>query len=219
MKNYRKVLAAATALTGMAISLSAPAQHRETSTMRMAEMSAPKSAFHDAMRKLWEDHVLWTRMYIISAAKNLPDKKAVTTRLLANQTQIGNAVKPYYGSAGGNKLTALLRDHILIAAEVVSAAKANNKTKLTAANRRWFANADQIARFLSNANPTNWKYEAMRDHMHEHLNLTTQEAVAYLKGDWNGSIVAYDKVHQQILHMADALSDGIVAQFPDRFGM
>jgi hypothetical protein len=77
------------------------------------------------MRKLWEDHVTWTRLYIVSAVAGLPDAGATAERLLQNQTDIGNAIKPFYGEAAGERLTALLRPHILIAAELVTAAKAN----------------------------------------------------------------------------------------------
>jgi plastocyanin len=185
--------------------------------MEVHALGARQAEFQDAMRKLWEDHVTWTRLFIVSAAADLPDKQATTERLLQNQVDIGNAIKPYYGDDAGNKLTALLKDHILIAADVVTAAKMNDKSKLDASNKRWFANADDIARFLSTANPQNWKYEDVRMHMHDHLKLTTDEAVAQLKGDWNGSIRTYDKVHVQILAMADALSEGIMNQFPDKF--
>ena len=130
---------------------------------------------------------------------------------------IGNAIKPYYGNDAGDKLAALLKTHITTAADVVTAAKANNKAKLTEANKNWAANADQIADFLSGANPTNWPKAQMRQMMHDHLKLTTTEAVAQLNKDWKGSIAAYDKVHVQILQMADMLSDGIVRQFPDKF--
>ncbi|PYS90284.1 MAG: acetylglutamate kinase [Acidobacteria bacterium] len=169
------------------------------------------------MRKLWEDHITWTRVFIISAAADLPDKDAATQRLLQNQVDTGNAIKPYYGAAAGDQLTALLRDHILISADVVSAAKANDKPKLDDANRRWSANADQIADFLSKANPQNWPAGEMRQMMHDHLKLTTNEAVARLHGDWAGDVRAYDAVHEQILRMADMLSAGIINQFPNKF--
>jgi len=174
-------------------------------------------AFRNAMRKLWEDHVTWTRVFIISAAADLPDKDAATQRLLQNQVDIGNAIKPYYGAAAGDQLTALLKDHILISADVVAAAKANDQAKLADANKRWFANADQIADFLSKANPKNWPAAEMRTMMHDHLKLTTDEAVARLHGDWAGDVKAYDAVHQQILSMADMLSAGVINQFPQKF--
>jgi hypothetical protein len=176
-----------------------------------------QTAFHDAMRKLWEDHITWTRVFIISAAADLPDKAAATERLLQNQVDIGNAIKPYYGNAAGDELTTLLKEHITTAADVVAAAKANDKAKLDDANKRWIANADQIADFLSGANPTNWPAADMRRMMREHLDLTTAEAVARLKGDWKADIAAYDKVHEQILHMADMLSAGIIKQHSDKF--
>jgi len=175
-----------------------------------------ETAFQDAMRKLWEDHITWTRDFIISAVADLPDKAAATERLLQNQVDIGNAIKPYYGDAAGDKLTALLKEHITTAAEVVAAAKANDTAKLTDANKRWSANADQIADFLSGANP-NWPAADMRKMMHEHLDLTTAEAVARIKGDWKGDVAAYDRVHEQILHMADMLSEGIVKQHAAKF--
>ena len=203
-------------LFGLLISLSLAASARNT-TVSPAPESPRQAAFQDAMRKLWEDHITWTRGFIISAAADLPDKAAATERLLQNQTDIGNAIKPYYGDAAGNKLTTILKEHITIAAEVVAAAKANDKAKLDEANKRWFVNADQIADFLSGANPKNWPSAEMRSMMREHLNLTTAEAVARLKGDWAADIAAYDKVHEQILHMADMLSAGILKQHPAKF--
>jgi hypothetical protein len=169
------------------------------------------------MRKLWEDHITWTRLFIISAAGDLPDKATATDRLLQNQVDIGNAIKPYDGDAAGDKLTALLKEHITTAAEVVAAAKANDSAKLADANKRWFANADQIADFLSGATPKNWPQAEMRSMMHDHLDLTTEEVVARLHGDWAGYVAAYDSVHHQILHMADGLSMGIINQFPKKF--
>jgi len=178
--------------------------------------SAKATALHDAMRKLWEDHITWTRVFIISVAGDLPDKATATDRLLQNQVDIGNAIKPYYGDAAGNKLTTLLKEHIT-AAEIVGAAKAGDQAKQDDATKRWYANADQIADFLSGANPKNWPQAEMRSMMHDHLDLTTKEVVARLHGDWAGDIKAYDDVHQQILHMADGLSTGIINQFPKKF--
>ena len=179
--------------------------------------SATATAFHDAMRKLWEDHITWTRLFIVSAVAELPDKGPTTNRLLQNQVDIGNAVKPYYGDAAGEKLTTLLKEHITTAAELVAAAKGNESAKMADANKRWYANADAIAAFLSGANPKSWPADDMKRMMHEHLDLTAAEVQARLKGDWPADIAAYERVHEQILHMADMLSDGIISQFSKKF--
>ena len=178
---------------------------------------AKQMALHDAMRKLWEDHITWTRLFIVDAAAELPEKQATTDRLLQNQVDIGNAIKTYYGNDAGEKLTTLLKTHITTAAELVTAAKVNDKARTEDAKTRWTANADEIANFLAGANPKNWPADDVKKMMHDHLDLTTQEATAQLNKDWKGSIAAYDKVHEQILHMADSLTDGIANQFPDKF--
>lgn len=170
-----------------------------------------------AMRKLWEDHITWTRLVIVSFVAGASDLTPTLNRLLQNQADIGNAIKPFYGDAAGNQLTALLKGHIMGAADVLTQAKAGNQTELQNAMTRWYANADQIATFLSTANPKNWQLDAIKAMMKNHLDLTLKEAVAQLKGDYANSVAAYDEVHQQIMDMADMLSAGIVNQFPGQF--
>ena len=169
------------------------------------------------MRKLWEDHVTWTRVAIISLVSGSPDTNASVTRLLCNQTDIGNAIKPFYGPAAGKQLTVLLREHITIAADLIAAAKAGDKTKLAATQTAWQQNGDRIAVFLNSANPQAWKLGELKAMFGEHLRLTTQEAVDRLQGKWAADVRAYDQIHVQILAMADMLSAGIVQQFPQRF--
>ncbi|MCC7446869.1 MAG: hypothetical protein IT324_05595 [Anaerolineae bacterium] len=169
------------------------------------------------MRKLWEDHITWTRLYIVSAAADLKDKDLTAQRLLQNQVDIGNAIKPFYGDAAGDKLAALLKDHILDAAALIDAAKANDKTKMDAASTKWYANADDIATFLSTANAKAWPLADMKAEMKMHLDITLQEAANRLAGKYADDIKDYDMVHEHILHLADALSSGIISQFPDKF--
>ncbi len=169
-----------------------------------------------AMRKVWEDHVVWTRNVIFCLTDNLPGTDQAVARLMNNQEDIGNAIKPFYGDEAGNKLIVLLKEHISGAAAVVNAAKANDTKALTEANKLWFINADEISAFLSGANP-HWKLEDMKKMMHDHLNLTIDEATARIKKDYKADIVTYDKVHDEILMMADMLSEGIIKQFPDKF--
>jgi hypothetical protein len=188
-----------------------------SATATTPTQSAKAVALRSAMDKLWEDHITWTRMVIVDFAAGLPDLTTAEARLLRNQTDIGNAIKPYYGRAAGNKLTTLLRTHILEAVPVLQFAKAGDKAKLTTALSAWYANANQIAAFLSKANPRNWPLPMMRAMMKQHLALTTNEAVARLQGNWKADVAAYDQVHVEILHMSAMLSDGIIRQFASRF--
>ncbi len=169
------------------------------------------------MRTLWEDHITWTRVVIISLVDDLGDKDAAVARLLKNQEDIGNAIKPFYGDAAGNKLTELLKEHINTAAALIIAAKKGDAKAADDAEKAWYKNADDIAAFLSGANP-NWSQQALKDMLYDHLKYTKTEAVARLTKDYQGDVAAYDTVHKQALSMADGLSAGIVIQFPDKFG-
>jgi hypothetical protein len=215
-------LALAGTLAGLAATaallVSGPAAPAHASSAAASpEQSAKAVAFRGAMDKLWEDHITWTRMVIVDFAAGLPDMKTAEARLLRNQADIGNAIKPYYGAAAGNKLTSLLRTHILEAVPVLVAAKAGDKAKLAQALNAWYANAREIAAFLSTANPQNWPLGMMTTMMSRHLALTTAEAAARIGGKWAADVAAYDRVHAEILAMSDMLSTGIINQFPNRF--
>ncbi len=193
------------------------ADHHTHVVQSSAVVTRKELALRGDMRKLWEDHVTWTRLAVISLVAGTPDTQATVGRLLQNQDDIGNALKPFYGRAAGDAVTAELKKHILIAADVIAAAKAGDQAKLADAQARWEQNAGDIATLLSKANPRNWKRAAVLSMLDEHLRLTTQEAVARLHGDWAGDVAAYDRVHAHALMMADTLSTGLVRQFPKRF--
>jgi hypothetical protein len=189
-----------------------PAHHHATGALTQKQVN-----LRSDMRRLWEDHITWTRLAIISLTTDSPDTEATVGRLLKNQTDIGNAVKPFYGKAAGNELTNQLRRHILIAAEVIAAAKAGDEAKLADAQTRWAKNGDDIAAVLASVNPRYWKLGAMKAELRKHLKLTTDEAVARLQGRWNADVAAYERIHTHALHLSDVLSDGLIKQFPRRF--
>jgi hypothetical protein len=205
------------ALTALAVSNGHDAHAHGNVPGQAEPVSVSQAALRSDMRVLWEDHVTWTRLAIISLTTESPDRKTTVGRLLRNQVDIGNAVKPFYGKAAGNALTAKLREHILIAADVIAAAKAGDQAKLTAAQARWQQNASEIAALLNSVNPRYWKLAVMKAEMSKHLALTTQEVVARLQSRWAADVAAYDQVHHHILHMSDLLADGLVKQFPNRF--
>jgi hypothetical protein len=208
-----RLLPLAVAAVLCAALLAGPPAHAASQTPSLTKVVA----VHEAMDRLWTDHVTWTRLVILDFDANAPSLQADLARLLRNQADIGNAIKPYYGVAAGRKLTSLLHTHIMEAVPVLSAAKAGDQAKLAKAMKAWYANAHRIAAFLAEANPASWPLAATRKMMETHLKLTTNEAVAHLQGKWRADIAAYDKVRAEILMMAHTLADGIVAQFPGRF--
>src|SRR5688572_3744685 len=118
-------------------------------------MGTSKEPVRNALRKLWSDHVIWTRQYIVAAVAGTPDADAAAGRLLKNQEDLGAAIVPYYGQGAGDGLTGLLKEHIMIAVDLVAAAKSDDQSAFATHDQRWTANIGEIAAFLSAANP-NW---------------------------------------------------------------
>ena len=193
----------------VAIAVAAP-------TVLAQHQTAPAVTLTQDMRKLWTEHVVWTRDYIVAALADAPAANASAARLMKNQEDIGNAIAGYYGAPAGAELTRLLKEHITVAVDVVKAAKAGNKPALGTADGKWKQNANAIADFLGKANP-HLPRAVVADMMQKHLSTTTAEVVARLNKDWEGDIRAYDDVYNHMLMMSDAIAGAIVKQFPDKF--
>jgi hypothetical protein len=203
-------LAALMAISPPGASASAASRHHPA-------VPAKALAFHDAMRALWESHGTWTERAIVDFVGGLPDTQLAVKRLLRNQTEIGNAVKPFYGRKAGNALTALLKEHINDAVALLEAAKSGDSTAIAKAKAAFYANGNQVARFLHAANPRHWGLRAMRQMMRTHLDQVVGLAVDQLQGRYAAAVGLYDVYIGHILDMADMLSDGIMQQFPARF--
>jgi hypothetical protein len=216
-------LAGTVALVAAAVTLGFGVQQSQAGDMSAGSgpvaMLTPKAiAFHDAMRGLWQYHGTYTERAIVSFVAGNPDTNAVIATLLQNQVDIGNAVKPYYGAAGGKALTKLLTAHINDAVAVLKAAKAGDAAATKKASAAFYANGNQIAGFLHKANPDNWSLGALRTMMRIHLNQVIGLAVDQLKGKYNAAIALYKSYIDHLnVGMADMLSNGIIKQFPAKF--
>ena len=168
------------------------------------------------MRLLWEQHVYWTRMVILSMAFGLPDAEPVTNRLLRNPKDFEAALKPFYGESVAAKFEELFTAHLTIAAELVKAAKAGDSAAASDAEKRWYANADQIASLLGAVNPY-WSAQEWQKMLYNHLAMTKAEAVDILAQKFEDGIVLFDQIEQQALEMADKMTQGIVKQFSPYF--
>lgn len=179
-------------------------------------MSKQAIELKDDLRRLWIDHAIWTRNYIVSDIAGLEDQKVVLERLLRNQEDIGNAIKKYYGEDAGNKLAELLKEHILIAGKIVDAAKSGDQESVKKYNKDWYRNADDIAKFLSTANP-NWNNEELKKLLYMHLEFVTADVLARLNKDWAKDVTTFDQGVDHLIIIADVLSKGIIKQFPNQF--
>jgi hypothetical protein len=185
-----------------------------TSTVARTDSSELRSA----MRKVWADHMQWTYATVDAFFHDAKALDPTLQRLLANQDDIGNAIKPFYGDAAGAQLTALLRTHINQAVPVLKAAQAGDDAALKKAQDDWYANAQQIADFLTKANPDNWPASATGPALKMHIDQTTTYSVDLLKGDYPTAIADYGKAFDHMMELADILTNGIAKQFPDKVG-
>ena len=191
-------------------------QVNETKSENMNCISEAELELKSNWRLIWEQHINWTRMAIISLTFMLPDVNFVITRLLRNATDMGDLLKPYYGEEIANQFGSLVKEHLVIAADLVKAAIAGNETEAAEIERKWYANADDISLFLSRINPY-LPYEEVRQMFYDHLELTKQEAVSMITMDYEKDIAIFDEIETQALGMADAISNAIVKQFPNKF--
>lgn len=173
-------------------------------------------ALYSGMRTLWAEHMQWTYDTVVAFASDSDGLNATIDRILQNQVDIGNAIASYYGDEAGAQLTELLSTHIKDAVPVLVAARAGDTAALDAAVADWYANAEEIGDFLASAN-TAWDQSDMRDMMKMHITQTIVYASDILGGDFEKAIVDYDDAEAHMVEMADMLSMGIIAQFPDKF--
>lgn len=188
----------------------APASQYDSMQSVMGNQTQKVLALNQALRKLWADHMQYTYLTVDSFFHNQKSLEAHLARLLQNQKDIGAAIVSYYGQAAGDKLTNLLTTHINQAVPVLKAAQAGDKAALDKALGDWYANAEEIAAFLSSANPKNWPESATKPMLKEHIDTTTTYAVDLLKGDYAQAVKDYDKAFQHMMGLADALANGIV---------
>lgn len=189
-----------------------------SSMLQMEErcISQTELDYRNDMRSLWEEHVAWTRMAIISLVFDLLDLNEVLTRLLKNADDMGDMIRRLYGDEVAVTYSQLIKDHLLIAADLVKAALAGNEQRAQEAEAKWYENADDIARFLNSVNPFLTE-EAVREMFYKHLDLTKQEAVFMINKEFEKDIAVYDEIEKQAREMADAISDAMVLHYADMF--
>ena len=87
-------------------------------------VSEQRVALQDKMRRLWEDHITWTRLFIVSAGPpTCPTRRPRHGGCCENQEDIGDAIKPFYGRAPAAADGLCYREHITVAAALLAVRK------------------------------------------------------------------------------------------------
>jgi hypothetical protein len=173
-------------------------------------------AFHDTWRKIWEDHIGWTRNVIIGILDGLPCTDAYVTRLLQNYEDMENLLRPYYGDEA-DVLGDLLEEHLTIAAEIVTALRDGRTSDVASLIVEWRANGDELAVQMNKMNPQSWPLASTRAMWQTHLTVTLQEATTHFLHQCDDEVAAWEQVHLGGLMMADLFSGGVIKQFPSGF--
>lgn len=179
-------------------------------------ISQKEEMLNDQLRLLWAQHVYWTRLFISGTVFDSPDVKMTEARLLQNPGDMSMVLALFYGERAARRFEKLFTEHLTIAGELVTAAKNGNETAVADAEKRWYANAGQIAEFLASINPY-WTMDEWKEMLYDHLAMTKQEAVDFIGGKYQESIEVFDMIEQQAMEMADRMTWGIVQQFPEPF--
>jgi len=178
------------------------------STVQALSGKTTAVAYHDQWRKLFEDHITWTRLVIVGVANKLPGTDAYTTRLLSNYEDMEDALRGFFPDDDIETLGDLLKDHLVTARSILdTVAKGGDPTALIAT---WRQNGSDIAGKMSAMNPRYWPLEVGAPMWQDHLTFTLEEATAAFAGTFEADIAAYDKVHVLALDMADFFSVGVI---------
>lgn len=174
-----------------------------------SKLILPDVDLKTTMRKLFFDHSVYTSFVIKSITSHNDDTSALLPRLLNNQKEIGDQLKPYIGTAMGNKLTKVLTEHIKLAGEVIKAAK-NNDPKLEQAKAKLFKNSDEVAAVLTSLNPAMLPYEETQEMFRVHNEFVLNMCIARLQKNYKQEIKLYDAYINEILMMSDMIVDAVI---------
>jgi hypothetical protein len=206
----------AVVLLGVFIVLAAPCSFAKEKTAT-AMFNHKTVELQLALRDLWAGHIFWVRNVVLATKYNDADAaKVAEGKVVENAKAIGDAIGSIYGKEAGDKLFGLLAGHYGAVKEYMTAAFAGNADAKNAAIDKLKKNAEEIATFLSSANP-NWPKQTLMGlfmaHGGHHIAQIDQVNIK----DLSAEAKTWDDMIKHIFVIADALADGIVKQFPKKF--
>ena len=168
------------------------------------------------MNLAWLEHIMWTRMFLISVAGDLKDLEATKNRLLQNPKTIADVFRKYYGNDIANLIQRLITEHLVIGGDLIVALKNNNEKLANELSTKWYRNADEMAEAFWSINPF-YPIEEVHKMLYDHLKLTTNQVNSRIQKNYEEDINSYDMVQKEILKMSEFFVNGIIQQFPHLF--
>lgn len=189
----------------------------ETQPMNETSVSMKVVDLRLAMRTLWEGHIFSVRNVVVATHyKDAKAAKVAEEQVVQNAREIGAAIAGYYGKEAGDKMFKLLAGHYGAVKEYMTASFKGDKKGAELASDKATKNAEEIAAFLSSANPNLPKdtvFSLLAVHYGHHM----AQINAIKVKDWAGEAKNWDAMLKHIDTIADAVSSALAKQFPDKF--
>jgi hypothetical protein len=171
-----------------------------------------------ALRDLWIGHIFWVRSVVYATKSGDTEAaKVAEENVVKNAKDIAGAVASFYGKDAGDKLFSLLAGHYGAIKEYMTTAFAGDMAGKTAAVDKIKKNADEIAAFLSTANPKNWPKDTLVSLLVAHGGHHMAQIDAVAAKDYGTEATVWENMKKHIYTIADALAGGIEKQFPKKF--
>ena len=168
------------------------------------------------MRSIWQNHVWQDREATIAIINNLPSTQSSVDFALTTPVILGDLYSRYYSDRSAKKIEDTFAQHIKIAGSIVTAATAHDQAQLETLTKQWYQNADEFAKVLASLNP-HYNEDEIRKMMYEHLRLILLMVSQIVNGKYSEGVNTFKQILKEAQEMADYLSKGLIAQFPDKF--
>lgn len=170
-----------------------------------------------ALRDLWVEHIFWIRSYVLAThASDEAQRKSAESEVLANATALAGTIAPFYGQAASDALLKLLAGHWGAVQDYNTATLAKSKSGQDKAVATITANAHDIAKFLSRANP-NLPEDAVFSLLVGHGGHHVAQINEIASKDFHNEAATWHAMRKHMLVISDAIADALVKQFPERF--
>lgn len=199
----------------LALGATAPtAPHVRHAAAATTQAAVPAPKLQAALRGLWHGHVVQTRAYALAVQDhNTTRADQAAEGVVANAKQLADAVGSYYGPAAGQQMLTLLAGHWGAVKAMTDAQARGDNAVRQAAMATLTANAAEIAKFLSGANPY-LAENAVNGLLVAHGAHHAAQIQQVMAGDMQAEAVTWKAMQAHMDTLADALTGAIARQFP-----